>query len=574
MTYVLGLNAYRADAAACLVSDGDLVAAVAEERFRRVRHWSGFPGESIRYCLREAGIALADVAHVAIAGDGIAGRWRKLAHAVTAGASLRYAIPRLSLPDGRARLVDDLARTLPEETFAGTVHAVDPELCHLASAFLVSPFRKAVAVSIDGVGDFSSAAWGLGDGSRLAVDGRVRFPHSLGMFYAALTQFIGFADLGDEHRTMELAASGKPVFVDRIKQLLDLRHDGTFSLNLRYFRHAAGKGTIDRAWTDALVELLGPARDPSAPIEERHCDIARSVQVTYENAFFNLLTALHGRYGTDAVSIAGNCAANAVANGQISERTPFRHVHVQPAAGDADASIGAAFATWHKVEGERAKRHFVMDHAYWGPSATPEEIAVATAARRADFQAAGCRIMRIADEATLCRRAAAAIAEGKVVGWFQGRLEWGSQALGNRSILADPRRVDMRRILDLTVGLRDPVRPFAASILREAVKDWFETDGDVPFMTQVFRIRTERRDRIPAVSHADGLGRLQTVTWSGNSRYARLIQIFDEITGVPIVLNASFDEDEPIMCKPAEAIDRFLRTAVDVLVLGDSYIER
>jgi carbamoyltransferase len=584
MTYVLGLNAYHADAAACLVKDGDLVAAVEEERFRRVKHWGGFPSESIRYCLNEAGISLAEVSHVAVNSDNAANRWRKLAYVLTAGVSPGYVLKRLRHRGDRADVAGNLQRTLPDQKFAGTVHAVEHHRCHLASAFLVSPYDKAVAVSVDGFGDFSSAAWGLGEGGKLAVEGRVYFPHSLGVFYEAMTQFIGFPHYGDEYKVMGLAPYGQPTLVDKMKEIVRLRDDGTFALNLRYFRHASGEGANyqvkegipsgGRLWSDALSELLGPPRDPAAPLEDHHRNIARSAQVTYENAFFNLLTALHKRYQTDAVVIAGGCAYNSVANGKILERTPFKHLYVQSAGGDAGGAIGAAFAIWHEVEGEKAKRHFVMDHAYWGPSATPEQIAGAIARRRDDFEAAGCRIMRIADEATLCKRTAQAIAEGKVIGWFQGRLEWGPRALGNRSILGDPRRADMKDILNLKIKRRESFRPFAPSILREAVKDWFETDDDVPFMMQVFRIKPEKRKEIPAVTHVDGSGRLQTVTWAGNPRYARLIQSFGEITGVPIVLNTSFNENEPVVCKPEEAIDCFLRTRMDVLVLGDTFIER
>ena len=584
MTYVLGLNAYHADAAACLVKDGDLVAAVEEERFRRIKHWGGFPSESIRYCLKEAGISLADVGHVAVNSDNAANRWRKLAYVLTSGASPRYILQRLRHRGDRADVAGNLQRMLPGETFTGTVHAVEHHLCHLASAFLVSPYDKAVAVSVDGFGDFSSAAWGLGEGGRLQVDGRVYFPHSLGVFYEAMTQFIGFPHYGDEYKVMGLAPYGQPTYVDKMKEIVRMKDDGGFALDLRYFRHASGGGagysvkegipSGGRLWSDALSELLGPPRDPSAPLEDRHRDIARSAQVAYENAFFHLLGALHERYRTDALVLAGGCAYNSVANGKIVERSPFKRVYIQSAGGDAGGSIGAAFATWHKVEGDKARRHFVMDHAYWGPWSTPEEIAVAISKRRADFEAAGCRIMRIADEATLCKRTAAAIAEGRVIGWFQGRLEWGPRALGNRSILGDPRRADMKDILNLKIKRRESFRPFAPSILREAVSDWFETDGDVPFMMQVFRIRQERRKEIPAVTHVDGSGRLQTVTWAGNPRYARLIQSFGDITGVPIVLNTSFNENEPVVCKPEEAIDCFLRTRMDVLVLGDTFIER
>ena len=584
MSYILGLNAFHADAAACLVKDGELVAAVEEERFRRVKHWGGFPGESIRYCLKEAGIALGNVAHVAVNSDNAANRWRKLAWVLSSGVRPSYVLSRMRHRADRADVTGNLERALPEQEFRGTVHAVEHHLCHLASAFLVSPYDKAVAVSVDGFGDFSSAAWGLGAGGKLAVAGRVYFPHSLGVFYEAMTQFIGFPYYGDEYKVMGLAPYGEPTEVERMKEIVRLAHDGTFTLDLRYFRHASGEGahyTVKdgvpsggRLWSDALPALLGPPRAPDQPLDDRHRNIARSAQATYEAAFFNLLGALHARYDSDAVVVAGGCAYNSVANGKIFERSPFRKVYVQSAGGDAGGAIGAAFATWHKIEGDEARRHFVMDHAYWGPSYTPDEIAAAIAARRADFDAAGCVIERIGDEAALCRRTAQAIAEGRVIGWFQGRLEWGPRALGNRSILCDPRRVDMKDILNLKIKRRESFRPFAPSILRHAVKDWFETDDDVPFMMQVFKIRAEKRKEIPAVTHVDGSGRLQTVTWTANPRYARLIQSFGELTGVPIVLNTSFNENEPVVCQPAEAIDCFLRTRMDVLVLGDIFIER
>lgn len=584
MTVILGLNAHHADAAACLVKDGELVAAVEEERFRRIKHWGGFPSEAIRYCLAEAGLSLGDVDHIAINSDNRANRWRKLRYVLTSGVSPTYVLNRLRNRGERADIDGNLKKHLPGEEFRGTTHAVEHHLCHLASAFLVSPYDKAVAVSVDGFGDFSSAAWGLGQGGRLDVDGRVYFPHSLGVFYEAMTQFIGFPHYGDEYKVMGLAPYGQPTKVEQMKEIVRLRNDGSFALDLRFFRHASGQGANyqvkdgipsgGRLWSERLAELLGPARDPEAPLEDRHRDIARSAQVTYENAFFHLLTALHGRYGADAVVLAGGCAYNSVANGKVLERTPFRKLYVQSAGGDAGGAIGAAFATWHRIGGAEARRRFVMDHAYWGPSSTPEQIAAAIAGRRADFDAAGCTIERIADEATLCRHTAQAISEGKVIGWFQGRLEWGPRALGNRSILGDPRRADMKDILNLKIKRRESFRPFAPSILREAVPDWFETDDDVPFMMQVFRIRKEKRKEIPAVTHVDGTGRLQTVTWSGNPRYARLISAFRELTGVPIVLNTSFNENEPVVCKPEEAIDCFLRTKMDVLVLGDTLIRR
>ncbi len=584
MTYILGLNAYHADAAACLVKNGTLVAAVEEERFRRIKHWGGFPSEAIRYCLAEAGVELGDVDHIAVNSDNRANRWRKLFYVATSGVSPSFVLSRLRQRGERADIAGNLATFLPDQTFRGTVHGVEHHLCHLASAFLVSPYDKAVAISVDGFGDFSSAAWGLGQGGEITVDGRVYFPHSLGVFYEAMTQFIGFPHYGDEYKVMGLAPYGEPRYVDQMKEIVRLNTDGRFELDLRFFRHASGEGANyqvkdgipsgGRLWSDALAELLGPPRDPKAPLEDRHRDIARSAQVTYENAFFNLLAATHRRYGSDAVVLAGGCAYNSVANGKVLERSPFRKLYVQSAGGDAGGAIGAAFATWHRLGGAQARRHFVMDHAYWGPAYTPDQVAQAIAARRADFDAEGCTIERIADEATLCRQTAQEISLGKVIGWFQGRLEWGPRALGNRSILGDPRRADMKDILNLKIKRRESFRPFAPSILREAVPEWFETDDDVPFMMQVFRIREERRKEIPAVTHVDGTGRLQTVTWAGNPRYARLIQSFRDITGVPIVLNTSFNENEPVVCRPEEAIDCFLRTRMDVLVLGDTLIRR
>ena len=583
MTYVLGLNAFHADAAACLVKDGELVAAVEEERFRRIKHWGGFPSESIRYCLREAGIDLGQVDHVAINRDNQANRWRKLAFVVRAGISPSYVLTRLRNRRDWANLESNFKQHLPDQTFRATVHPVEHHLAHLASAFLVSPFDKAVTVSVDGFGDFSSAAWGLGSGTHVAAEGRVHFPHSLGVFYESMTQFIGFPHYGDEYKVMGLAPYGEPRFVEQMKEIVRLKSDGGFALNLRYFRHATGEGANysvkdgipsgGRLWTDALAELLGPAREDGASLEDVHRDIARSAQVTYENAFFHMLNTLHARYGSDAIAVAGGCAYNSVANGKVFDRTPFRKVYVQSAGGDSGGAIGAAFTTWHKVS-PSAPRRFVMDHSYWGPSATPDEFAGAIAARKTDFDSAGCSIERIGDEATLCRRTAQAITEGKVIGWFQGRLEWGPRALGNRSILGDPRRGDMKDILNLKIKRRESFRPFAPSILRTAVKDWFETDDDVPFMMQVFKIKEEKRKEIPAVAHVDGTGRLQTVTWAGNPRYARVISAFNDLTGVPMLLNTSFNENEPVVCLPAEAIDCFLRTKMDVLVLGDTYIER
>jgi carbamoyltransferase len=322
----------------------------------------------------------------------------------------------------------------------------------------------------------------------------------------------------------------------------------------------------------ALEALLGPRRAPNDPLDDRHRDIARSVQAMYEEAFFHLIGVLQKRYGLTNLALAGGCAMNSVANGKVRRTTPFRRVYVQSAAGDAGGAIGAAFVVWHKLGGARS---FIMDHAYWGPQFGSSEIKALIAAREADINAAGCSVENITDEAELCRRTAAAIAEGKVVGWFQGRMEWGPRALGNRSIVCDPRRSNIKTILNAKIKRRETFRPFAPSVLEEAVADWFEESDAAPFMMQVFQIREERRALIPAVTHVDGSGRLQTVCRHTNPRYHRLIGAYRDLTGVPMVLNTSFNENEPVVCEPKEALDCFLRTAMDVLVLGDtSFIQR
>jgi carbamoyltransferase len=580
MTTILGLNAFHGDSSACLIRDGEIVAAAEEERFRRVKHWAGFPSEAIRYCLEEAKIGLADVDHVALNQDSKANLGKKIAYTLTKRPDLGLVLDRIRNKREREGVEAHLAREVPGAPFRGRVHAVEHHLAHLSSAFHVSPFEEAVVVSVDGFGDFASAAWGIGRGTDIDVEDRVYFPHSLGIFYQALTQFVDFPHYGDEYKVMGLAPYGQPTFLDAMRRIVRLDEAGGFSLNLDCFRHHREK--IDYEWengspvvgtlfSSGLGELLGPPRLPNEPLEARHRDIARSVQAMYEEAFFHLLNALHARHAVDAVAIAGGCGMNSVANGKITRATPFRDVYVQSAAGDAGGAIGAAYSVWHELGGERAP---IMRHAYWGPCFGDDVIESLLEARHADIVAAGCAIERIGDERELCRRTATAAANGEVVGWFQGRMEWGARALGNRSIVCDPRRADMKDILNLKIKRRESFRPFAPSILREAVPDWFEIDGDVPFMMQVFPIRAEQRSRIPAVTHVDGSGRLQTVERETNPRYYALIEAFRDLTGVPMVLNTSFNENEPVVCKPDEALDCFLRTRMDLLVLGDWTVRR
>jgi carbamoyltransferase len=577
---ILGLNAFHGDASAAIVRDGVLLAAVEEERFCRIKHWAGFPIRSIEYCLAEAGATLSDVDVVAINSDSRVNRWRKLAHVLASRPDPKLLLDRLKNRKARKSIPELLAEAFPGQTLRAPIERVEHHQAHLSSAFHVSPFEEASVVSVDGFGDFASASWGIGRAGRIEVEGKVHFPHSLGAFYQAITQYLGFPNYGDEYKVMGLAPYGTPSRLEDMRKIVLLQDDGSFKLDLKYFRHHREK--IDYTWeggnphvgnlfSPALEELLGPRRDPKTPLTQRENDIARSCQAMYEEAFFHLLNVLQKRHKTEAVCIAGGCGNNSVANGKIRRRTAFKRVYVQSAAGDAGGAIGAAYVVHHAHGG---KRGFVQDHAYWGPAFDAHEIARTMSDNRAALDEAGCSVDIIVDEAELCRRTAEAVSEGKVIGWFQGRMEWGPRALGARSIIGDPRRADMKDILNAKIKRRESFRPFAPSVLAEAVAEWFEEDDDVPFMMQVFQIAEDKRAQIPAVTHVDGSGRLQTVRARTSPRYHALISAFRHITGVPMVLNTSFNENEPVVCRPEEALSCFLRTKMDVLVLGDTLIER
>jgi len=577
---ILGLNAFHGDSSAAIVRDGVLIAAAEEERFRRIKHWAGFPALSIAYCLQEAGLSLSDIDHVAVNQDNRANLFRKIRYVVTSGARLDWIYERVKNRQQRQRIPELLERAFPGQPFRGVLHNVEHHLAHLSSAFHVSPFENAIIASVDGFGDFASAAWAVGSGAEIQINGKVLFPHSLGIFYQALSQYLGFPHYGDEYKVMGLAPYGSPSMLDEMRKIVILQSNGTFKLNLSYFTHhhqgssynwAGGAPEFPDLFSQALEELLGPRRQPTEPLQDRHRDVAHSVQAMYEEAFFHLTGRLQRETKLTNLALAGGCAANSVANGKVRRRTNFRRVYVQAAAGDAGGAIGAAYVVWHRQGNPRS---FVMDHGYWGPHYDRDEIANVLQANRVEVERAQCVLTETADETELCDRVAHEIADGKVIGWFQGRMEWGPRALGNRSILCDPRRADMKALLNAKIKRRESFRPFAPSILEESVADWFEENDAVPFMMQVFQIREERRAQIPAVTHVDGSGRLQTVSAKTNPRYHRLIAAFEKLTGVPMVLNTSFNENEPVVCRPEEALSCFLRTNMDVLVLGDTVLAR
>lgn len=580
---ILGINAYHGDAAACIVRDGQLLSAVEEERFRRIKHWAGFPTEAIRYCLSEAGVTIAQVDHIAVNRNPSANLLKKALFAFSKRPSLAAVTNRLKNATRLASIEDTLSVELgaPREQIKAQMHAIEHHRAHIGSAYLVSPFDAAAVVSVDGFGDFVSTMWGSGRGNAVSISDEVNFPHSLGLFYLAMTQYLGFPHYGDEYKVMGLAPYGQPKYLDKMRQIVRLLPGGRFELELDYFLHhsegvamvwEAGEPKIGRVFSDTLTGLLGPARTEGEALSDYHKDLAASMQAMYEEAFFHILNHVQHETGLDRLCLAGGCAMNSVANGKIFQNTGFRDVYIQSAAGDAGGAIGAAYVVWHQELNK--PRGFVMEHAYYGPQYSDDAVAALLKSQQDEIRNAGCKVEHITDEAVLCQRVATAISQGQVIGWFQGRMEWGPRALGNRSILGDPRRADMKDILNLKIKRRESFRPFAPSVLREHVAAWFETDYDVPFMLQVFQIRAEQRSRIPAVTHVNGSGRLQTVTQAHNPRYHALISAFMALTGVPMLLNTSFNENEPVVCRPEEALACFLRTKMDVLVLGKWVLSR
>jgi len=558
---ILGLNAFFAGASAALLHRGSLLSALEEERLNRTKHWAGLPLLSARACLNGA-----IPHHVAISRDPRA----NFAHKLLRVASRPQDWPRTA---SRARNSIRVSRIAADLLAAGLtnrhskIHFVEHHRAHLASAFFCSPFDQAAVISIDGFGDFSSIMWGVGRGNHIDVRGSVRFPHSLGLFYTAFTQFLGFPKYGDEYKMMGLSAYGEPRFLQQVRDVVRTDNDQV-RLNLSYFTHHnqgvimswdGGEPTLGPVYSNKFTDAFGDyPRAPHSEMRAQHADLARSVQQVLEENYFALLNFVQRQTGMKTVCLAGGVALNCVANGMIFDRTRFTDVFVQPAAHDAGTSIGAALYVQHQVLHE--PRSFLMRHVYYGPEYSDSEIRAALADSGANW--------RKLDEDQLIANTAAQIADGKIVGWFQGRMEFGPRALGNRSILADPRRADMKDILNSRIKNREPFRPFCPSILAERAGEYFGTAYPSPFMNLAFSIKPSKRPQIPAVTHNDGTGRLQTVEKDVNPLYWKLINAFSELTGVPVLLNTSFNENEPIVNTPRQAIDCFLRTKMDVLAIG------
>ena len=575
---ILGVNAYHANAAAAIVVDGRLVAAVEEERLNRVKYAAGLPARAIQFCLDAAGVSLGQVDHIAIPRDPYARLGTKLRFALRLP---KFAMDRARVMRKFAGVREDLAAAfdIAPDAIRARFHRIEHHRAHMASAFFVSPFESAAVLSADGLGDFASFMCALGEGPNMRVLGEVRFPHSLGMYYTALTQYIGFWKFGDEYKVMGLAAYGQPEFMDEFRHIVRAHGPHSFRLGLDYFLHqsqgsemtwrdASSTPVLGRLFSPYLEKRLGPARKADELLTQRHHNLAASMQAALEEVLASCWNGLARETRQKSLCLAGGVAFNCVANGKIFSTSPFERVYVQPAAGDAGLSVGAAFAVHHQVLGR--PREFAMEHAYWGPQYSPTEM------KRVAGSATSTGEADIADldESSLVDSTARHIANGKIVGWYQGAAEWGPRALGNRSILADPRRPEMKDILNRRIKHREIFRPFAPSIAEEAVGDFFEQTHPSPFMTFAYPVRPEKRAVIPAPTHVDGTARLQTVSRSANPLYWKLLRRMGDLTGVPVVLNTSFNDNEPIVCRPEEALECFRRTQMDVLVLGNSILEK
>jgi carbamoyltransferase len=573
---ILGINAYHADASAAILVNGKLIAATEEERFTRTKHWAGFPVQAIEFCLKEAGVSLKDVNYICIGRDPKAKFKKKLAFIMQSPIHvIKYTVNRLSNAKKIGSIAAELQKvdaTLSLTDLEAKIKNVEHHRSHLASAFYPSPFEEAAILSIDGAGDFTTTMLARGKGTNIEVLEDIDFPHSVGVFYTAMTQLLGFPYYGDEYKVMGLAPYGEPKYVDLLRDVVQLIPGGLFRLNLSYFQ-SPHKGyvyysedfmpLVHSLFNEKMEARFGKVRAKDEELTQYHKDLAASVQRYTEEIIFHVLTYLHKITGLTKVCIAGGVAQNSVANGKITRNTPFKEVYIPSAGHDAGISMGSAYWVEHMVANQ--KRSESVFNANTGSKFNNEFIK--SECDRLNLSYRELKDAELYPEIVKC------LTNGGVVGWFNGRAEFGPRALGGRSIIADPRREDAKEILNLKIKRRESFRPFAPSILKEEVKNWFELDEPVPFMEKVFPIRKEKQAEIPAVTHADGSGRLQTVDKAYSKRYHELISVFFKETGVPILLNTSFNENEPIVNAPIEAINCFLRTNMDMLVMENIVVE-
>ncbi|MCB9850923.1 MAG: carbamoyltransferase [Phycisphaerales bacterium] len=558
--YVLGISCFYHDAGAALVQDGELVAAAEEERFNRKKHYSDFPKLAIEYCLKEAGITIADVDYIGFYEKPLV-KFNRIVETILARWPLTYTNWVKSMPVWlmtKLRIGSVIQKELDTDK---DIYYCQHHLAHAASAFLVSPFDEAAVITADGVGEWTTTGWGVGKGTEIVIEKEIRFPHSVGLLFSAITAYLGFRVNDAEWKVMGLAPYGKPTYVDKFHEVVDIRDDGSFRLNMKYFTHThSTEKMFSRKWE----ELFGrPQRPKESELDSFHEDIAHSGQKVVEEIMVKMATHVQRTTRQENVCIAGGVGLNCVANWRILQESGFKNIFIQPAAGDSGAALGTAFYLYNSVL--KNPRKFVMRHAYWGPGFDDAQV-------KSALDRSGLAYRYIDREEDLLEETARMIDEGSVIGWFQGRLEFGPRALGARSLVADARNPKMKDIINAKVKFREAFRPFAPSVLKEHAHEYFEMPAgmDAPFMLLVPRVRAEMHAVLPAVTHQDGTGRVQTVTEADNGRYYRLIRTFGKRTGVPVVINTSFNvRGEPIVCTPQDAINTFVNTGIDAIVIGN-----
>lgn len=572
---ILGLNMFHADASAAIILDGDVKFAIAEERLNRHKHFGGFPAQAVKACLDAVGAKICDVEHVAVGQDSEANLAKKVQYALANPAKIlnfiRLRQRKEAMRDVRSLLATALDVDVSKLRFQE--HHLEHHIAHIASAYYCSPWDRAAGFSYDGSGDFVSTMMTRCEGNEIEVLDRVFLPHSLGSVYTMICEFIGYTKYGDEGKVMGLAPYGRDTFCKEISKIVTQKKSG-FQLDLNYFKPLGSNqgmqvlpdGTVRlaRHFSDQMEKQFGKPREPHIEIAQRDMDLAYALQHRFEEIFFQLLNFLHERVPLDNLAMAGGCALNSVANGKLFEQTPFRQTYIQPAAGDEGLAIGAALHTYHSVL--KQPRRVELKNAYLGPEFSESRIQSA-------LRNEGLESQKV-DRATLLDSVAEQIAAGKVVGWFQGRMEWGPRALGNRSIVAHPGLPNMKDVLNARIKHREWFRPFAPSIMANYQHEYFEHDHPSPFMLHVYKIRPEKRKALCAVNHVDDTGRLQSVTREENPLYYDLIAAFHRRTGIPVILNTSFNENEPIVCTPEEAIDCFQRTRMDMLAIGSHVVTK
>ena len=573
--YTLGLNFLHSDSSACLFKNEVLVAASEEERFTRKKHTSNFPVESIKFCLNELKINISNIDYVAINSNPFSNFFSKIYFVLTNISSIKILISSLSNTNKKINLKKSLSNINKNEIFKGSLNFVDHHEAHIASSLYFSEFEECANLSIDGFGDFASCAYGIYKNGSLSIDERIKFPHSLGIFYQALTQFLGFKFYGDEYKLMGLSSYGEPKYINQISKLIKKTKKG-FNLNLKFFEHHKkkifeinkdGQFVYKDLYSKELEKLLGFSRKPNEEITQKHLDFAKSTQYIYEDILFHLVNLIYDKYQVENLTISGGCAMNSLANGKIIKNSKFKKIYISPSPGDSGGCIGSASTVVrHKIK----KKVIVNNYSYLGPEYSNDFIKDLIDKKKLENKFK----INFFEYDKLYSYISDFIIKEKIVGWFQGKTEWGPRALGNRSILADPRNRNIKDIINLKIKRRESFRPFAPSILRDFVDDWFEEISEVPYMSEVKLIKKEKRKLIPGVCHIDGTGRLQTVTKEQNIHYYNLINSFYKKTKVPIILNTSFNENEPIVNNPSEAIDCYERTSMDLLVLGNWVIER